>query len=250
VWLDDGSAWSVSESIPASPTDERWRAVAGTTGTAAPSLTIAPEYYHQYRMTLSYSVLGGDSYAPPTFTADQLGHTADYALSATAQDLWFDSGSHWSVTNPIMGSYAGERGYTSQQVSGTVSAATTIPFTYHTQYRLSIQANGLPSESPTSIYLGGSAADGGTAYDGHPFMKWFDAGAYTGTIGVDPSFTAYMFTGWDDATTANPHATMLMSSARTVTANYAPLYTVTFTESGLSPGTSWSMIFNGQARSS
>ncbi len=250
VWLDDGSAWSVSESIPASPTDERWLAVSGTTGTAAPALTIAPEYIHQYRMTLSYSVLGGDSYDPPTFTADRSGQPVDNALSATAQDFWFDSGSHWSVTNPITGSDAGERGYTSQQVSGTVSAAATTQFTYHSQYMLTIQANGLPSSSPTNIYLGGGAADGGTAYDGHPFTKWFDAGAYTGTIGVDPSFTEYAFTGWDDATTTNPHATMLMSGARTLAANYAPLYTVTFTESGLPPGTSWRVIFNGQARSS
>lgn len=344
IWLDAGTAWSVNNPIPASPTTERWYADDGTSGTVGSSTTIAPLYIHQYKMTLSYSVVGGGSSIAPTFTANQLGSSADQVLTTTATGYWFDSGASWMVTNPLTGSDADQRWYTSHDASGTVSTAATIAFDYYhqyrvivngyrdggyfsgptfqidytslgalhsnshqttywetfvddhssvtihdvqtyypdsngvsgvryvydngwtapieitvnsniplnyvTQYRLTIQTDGLPSSNPTNVYLGGSSTSDGTAYDGHSFTKWFDKNTNTGTISVEPSLGFYLFTGWDDATTINPHADMLMSTAQTLTANYISGYTVTFTESGLASGTSWSMSFNGVTHSS
>src|SRR5271157_5576661 len=221
-WLDAGTSWWVNNPIPASSTNERWNAVSGTFGTVTGSITIAPMYYHQYKLTLSYSVSGGGSPTAPTFTANQCGSSYGQVLTVSTTDYWFDSGSSWTVTNPLADSGSTERWYTSQTVSSTVSSSATIAFTYYHQYELTMATN-FGTTSP-------SAGD-----------TWHDAGSVVSIVAYSPSVGAgeqYVWNSWTGSGTisytgATNQTSVTMNSAISETASWNHQYKLTMAQSGL-----------------
>ena len=203
VWLDAGSSWNVNSQLPASPTTERWITTGGTSGTVDSSNTISLLYYHQFRMTLSYSVVGGSSgSSPPSFTARQFGSSASQGLTTTATGYWFDATYSWSVTNPLGGSGATERWFTPQAVSGTISAAATLNFNYVHQYQISFASN--PVE-------GGTTNPSGSNFYGAGMVIPISALA-------NPTYT---FASWSGglSSSANP-ANLTVNAPLQVTANF------------------------------
>jgi len=223
-WFDADS-WSVTDPLGESPpiANEQWKLspLQSSTGTVS-AATINFEYYHQYLMTLSYSV--SDPSTPsstPKFTADQFGSPIDQDLTTTPTDYWFDADS-WSVSNPIPSHPTTERWMLSpsQDASGTVSA-TTIVFAYYHQYYLTVTAS--PSEILVATFKASYKTYGVTHTDEPetisgttPWAQWVDANTVTLS---DPQAVGYTFDHWLVDGSNSGSATSLpvtMDSAKTV----------------------------------
>jgi hypothetical protein len=140
VFLDTSTAWSVNTQIPASPSSERWIANQGTIGTVSSSTAVNPLYYHQNNMTLSCTIVAGGSPSAPTLTASQFGEAYTPTITNTAATYWCDTGSAWSITNPLSTSGSSERWQTVQAVTGTVTTQS-LTFRYYHQYLLTLSYN-------------------------------------------------------------------------------------------------------------
>ena len=82
-----------------------------------------------------------------------------------------------------------------------------------------------------------------------PSSQWENVGSSV-TISTNGISSSCAFNGWTGSGTgsysgSSSSATVTISGPITETANFQPLYTVTFTESGLPSGTSWSVTFGG-----
>jgi hypothetical protein len=209
ITVDDGSSWSVTPNpLAGSTSTNRWMSNQPLSGTASTS-TVVFTFYSQMLCTISYEVVGrGSGFSPPTFTGDQFGVSSPRPLTTTPTGYWYDSGSSWTVTNPLSGSTGSEQWITSQSTSGTMSSAQTIAFSYRHQYYLTMLAG-----------TGGSVT---------PLSGWQDAGASV-TVNAVPD-SGFIFTSWTGSGagsasysgTKNP-ATFTMKGPITETANFDTL---------------------------
>lgn len=221
-WVDSSSTYSYTKPLDGSTSTERWDTNSAT-GSISATDTVNPSFYHQFQQTLSYTVTGGSAgcYAP-SFTTNQFGAFTPQVLTTTASGYWFDSGASWTVTNPLSGSTSSERWFSSQTVSGTISAAQTLMFSYSHQYYLTMQVNP-PSGGTTpssGFFDSGSVLQiSATANAGYAFKNWtgLGAGSFTGT--------------------SNP-ASVTMNAAITETAFFSsqPVVTITVTSSPTGSG--------------
>jgi hypothetical protein len=124
--------------------------------------------------------------------------------------------------------------------SGSVSAAGTQSCTYTTQYQVSFavspSGSGTTNPSATAYYTAGTGVPvSATASSGHAFSSWSN-GVASITFG----------------NSASSSTTATINGPGTITADFssATTYSVTFTESGLTSGTQWSVTFDGDIQSS
>jgi hypothetical protein len=178
--------------------------------------TVTANYIAQYSQTLSYSVSGGGSPTAPTFTANQSGSMFTETLTSTPTGYYFDSGSSWSVTNPLEDSTGTERWDTSQTTSGTIWSPQTLAFTYYHRFSVNfaytVVGGGSPVAPTVSFTQYGSSTsveasaspgtqgwvDSGSTYsytkplDGSASTERWDTNSATGsisaTVTVNPSF--------------------------------------------------------------
>jgi len=192
LWLDDGKKWSVTPNpLVASGSTERWMSGQTLKGTSATE-TLNFAFYHQYLQTLSYSVVGGGSPNPPSFTANQFGASTPQVLTTTATGYWYDYccgptwSELWSVTNPLGGSSASEQWVTSQ-ATGQITSAQTIAFAYQHQYYLTMKVNvsydGSVTPSSGWYNVGAQVSIQAVPAKGYRFLWWTGtgAGSYTGS---------------------------------------------------------------------
>jgi uncharacterized repeat protein (TIGR02543 family) len=163
-------------------------------------------------------------------------------LSSTTATITFNvlSGTYsWSVTNPISG--GSRTRYFTATSSGTIGVTqqTSISITYVTQYQVSFarapSRGGTTSPSGTNVWTtAGSIQISATANSGYVFNQWSTS---TSSITIDNVKSAT--------------ATATINGPGTITANFvAATYTVTFQESNLPSGTSWSATLNGVTHTS
>jgi hypothetical protein len=133
--VDLGTSWSVTNPLIGSSSTERWITNQATAGTATSQQTLVLVYYHQYLLSSSYTTVGTGSPAAPTLSLSSFGNGSLLTLAKSSQSLWADAGSTYVSTNPLAGSTASERWYSSQS-NGTVSAAGPLSLTYNHQYLL------------------------------------------------------------------------------------------------------------------
>ncbi|HVC26822.1 MAG TPA: hypothetical protein VND40_01550 [Nitrososphaerales archaeon] len=127
VWLDSGSSWSVPAALSGSTPSERWEGSV-TAGAATAGQTVALTYYHQFDITFSFSVVGGGAaYVAPVVQFTSFG------APVRGSQGWVDAGTSYSFTNPLSGSTASERWFTSTQ-SSVASAPGTASAVYYHQY--------------------------------------------------------------------------------------------------------------------
>jgi hypothetical protein len=185
-WVDSGSTYSYTKPLDGSTSTERWDTNSAT-GSISATDTVNPSFYHQFQQTLSYTVTGGSAgYSAPSFTTNQFGAFTLQVLTTTANGYWFDNDASWTVTNPLNGSTSSERWFSSQTVSGTISAAQTLKFSYSHQYYLTMQVNPSSGETtPSSGFFDNSSVVqiSATANAGYAFKNWTGSGAgsFTGT---------------------------------------------------------------------
>ena len=89
-------------------------------------------------MTVSYSVQGGGSPSAPILNYVLAGLNKQLALTTTPTAVGVDTGSIWSVTNPLGDSTALDVWRTTQPVTGTASGSQTLLFTYVHQYAVTL----------------------------------------------------------------------------------------------------------------
>ena len=164
-------------------------------------------------LTFEYSVVGGagTSSAPVlSYISGGVPQTAN--LTQSNQTFSIDSGSTWSITNPLTSSTSTERWQTSQTTTGTTTASQTIDFVYYHQYLVTTNLN--PS-------AGGAVSVGG---------GWFDAGASYQPVATANS--GWQFEGWSGSgdgsyTGSNDSASIVVSAPMTETATFYPGLTIT-----------------------
>jgi len=190
VWADAGSQYRFQNPLPGSTTNERW-ATFPSNGTVLSSAAIKATYYHQYLVTVNYNVVGGGVPPAPVFSATAVGTPFSQVLYDTYQQTWVDSGSNWSITNPLVStSNALERWETNSSTSGTVSSATSITVVYIHQFYVTVQVNaqGGGSVSPKSNWYNAGSLLTLTAKSnlGWQFHAWNGSGqgSYTGPLNV------------------------------------------------------------------
>ena len=138
----------------------------------------------QATMTVSYSVVGGGSPTAPVFHYVLKGVSKTLTLTKTAKAVTVDSGSAWSITpNPLTGSSASQRWYSSQALVGTAST-TTIQFVFQHQYYLTMKVSGPGSVTPNTGWYNAAqkVTIKATPNTGHKFKSWTGSGtgSYTG----------------------------------------------------------------------
>ncbi len=144
--MDPGSQWSVTADYTSGT--ERWQTTGQTTGAASPLQTVLLTYYHQYRFTFGYTVVGGGTgYSPPLVKYVQFGTDAS---AQAGTPVWADPNSVFSYPDSLAGSTSAERWQTAT-ASGIVGGAGTVNVSYFHQYGLSMSyaTTGLPSGAPT-----------------------------------------------------------------------------------------------------
>ena len=162
--------------------------------------------------------------------------------TSTSNNITFyvPNGSYtYALQTPVPGS-PGTR-YVGSPSSGTVTVSgfnVSENVSYSTQYYLTtaVSPNGTGTVSPSSSWFsaGSSVTLTAKALSGYTFSSWSGSGtgSYTGT---------------------NNPLTLTMNGPVSETANFVvkpTIYTLSFTESGLPSGTSWTMTFNGATNSS
>ena len=182
--------------------------------------------------------------------------------SVTFSEAGLTKGTPWSVTlagstrssssstvqfTKGNGSYAfsvgGVSGYTASPSSGTVtvngaSVTQSVAFSPSAvaTYAVTFTESGLPSGTAWSVALSG-AGGSGVAPGSIAFNE--ANGTYSFTVGSVAGYTANPPSG---SVTVNGAA---VTQAIVFSSSTAPLYLVTFTESGLPSGTAWSVLLNG-----
>ena len=219
VTVDVGSSWSVTPSaLGESSSSQRWYSTQPLTGRSSATIVVFV-FYRQTWQILSYSVKGGGSgYSPSVFQANQFGSPTPFALTTKPTGYWFDYGSSWRLTpNPLPGSSASERWFTTQTTSGTIGGTSSRAFTYQHQFYLTMQINpsGPGSASPSNNWYNAAqkVTISATAKTGHKFLSWAGSGAgnYSG-----PSVSA----------------TITMNAPITETANFGVIITITSNPTG------------------
>ena len=190
IWLAVGSVHTLAASSPVSCGTDcqyEWNSWSDS-GAQSHSITVSTStvtytaaFKKEWSFTVSYSTPGGGSPTAPSLGYTRNGAIHSAPLTGTPTAYWVDDGTTWSVTpNPLTGSGSSERWQSSQTLSGTMSASSTIVFMFYNQY--------LQTLSYTAV-------EGGTGYSaptytanqfGSPFGQpltnsatgyWFDNGA-------------------------------------------------------------------------
>ena len=127
IWLDSGTSWSIPPALSGSSSTERWE-TAVTTGAASAGITASILYYHQFLVNFTFSVIGsGNAYTPPSSSYVAFG------VAAKGTGGWVDAGSPYNYTDPLPGSGALERWFTTTP-TGVVAASTKVSPSYYHQF--------------------------------------------------------------------------------------------------------------------
>jgi hypothetical protein len=229
-WFDSGAsiAFNYYSPLVVTANGEQY-VLTGVSGnsTASPltilaATTVTGAYQLQYYVTFAQSGVGTD------FTGSVMNvNGTDYNRSGVSS--WFDSGASvpFSYYSPLNVN-SSER-YALLAINATsplsVSGAETVTGSYITQYYLTVATSPSNVDSPSG-------------------QGWYNASTLapmsTSQYGNVTGASRYNFTAWttgnmsEITSPTSPSTTVLMDSAKTVTANYVTQFNVTFNESGVS----------------
>ena len=108
---DATTTWSINAQIPATPTNVQWISPSGTSGNSAEDGTINP--CTTISTKFLFDILSSDTSTPTSIV--QLSGTQSgninfkFDLTKTAQTVWLDAGTGWSVNTPITAASNTER---------------------------------------------------------------------------------------------------------------------------------------------
>ena len=226
IWIDAGRGDSLSncafpQVLPGSSQTQRWSLQSESVLIQGPGV-ISQQYVLQYPLTVQYSLVGEAPESPPTITSIVYGAPATISLPANMSVVWLDSGSPYSLSNPLPLSNSTERWITTAATTGTMDQAESVQLTFYQQFLLSASysvvgggAPVAPSLSYTSFGTPESAtltsnaqsfwADGGSSYSAPSVLsgsnstsRWYSpntAGVANRSIQLAPAYHhQYLFT--------------------------------------------------------
>jgi hypothetical protein len=177
VWVDASSTFVYTNPLQGSTSTERWYTSAPTNTVNAPGTTTTT-FHHQFSLSFAYTFVGGAAPALPTLSGTQDGSPLTQGL-ISSDSVWLDSGTAWSVANPLTGSTDHERWQTNSATSGMVVTGSNAAFTYYHQYGLGLSYSVLGDGNPPSPQL--SAQQFSRLYmptlGGNPTTYFLDAGS-------------------------------------------------------------------------
>lgn len=141
MWLDSGSSWSVTGLLPSSTPTEQWVTDQTVKGTATGPISEEFVFFHQYLATLSYTIVGtGGSPPVPAVNYTSLGAAYTSPLNKTANPVWVDATSAWSVPATLQG-VSGERWLSSVTNSSRASAPFSTDVRYTHQFYVEVASS-------------------------------------------------------------------------------------------------------------
>ncbi len=250
-WLDNGAAWSITNPLTGSGSNERWQTSPGQTvsGTVSTTQTAAYTYFHQGQVSASYST--SDNTVPSAsvvLTGSQFGDPLATTLTTAAQNIWLDTATDWSV-NPGVTVSSTEQ-YRTNGASGTVSSQAIAPLYYH-QYKIlpAYSIANTPAGTPPVtnivhyIYCSAPQTATPTLDLGEPFACWADAGSSVTYVNPITSDTErWQITPGD---TGSYTAIASVSAATTVDPVYYHQYNDVLSYSIVGSGTPTAPTFTG-----
>jgi hypothetical protein len=231
AWITYNASIVFPGSTANSGSNERW-SVGNASHYSTPGLTTAGntysnQYYHQYKQTFSYVVVGGGSPSAPV--AMGLIFRVAYAPSLTTSPTayWFDASG--SITFDTSAGSTWERWLPNpSNVSATSSGNLVVSLNHQFQITFA-QANLGSNAQGTVVTVNGAAK----TYADLPFSLWFDVSAslpFTYSSAVSSSTTGLQH----GLTNTNSPSPLTVTNALTITGNYKTQYRVTYARIGLS----------------
>ena len=153
-WFDTGSSYIVTNLLQGSNSTERWITSSSGTGTISAQSTLDFQYYQQFALNFSYTIIGGGTPpVPPVVNYSSLNTTSTYNLSGTPSSVWVNAGTTLSVSNTMTSASSTER-WAYSSASETVSGSGQFQITLYHQYQadFTIVLNG--GGSPTTPQIG------------------------------------------------------------------------------------------------
>jgi hypothetical protein len=173
IWVLNGSTVSLTPLIFGSM-GERWEATQPNYTLSFPNALSTVEYYHQYQVAFSSTIIGGGTgYSPPSVSYMETGSPL---MAANGSKVWVDAGSLYHYPLTLSGSGSDERWITNDLLSGTISSPETISPSYLHQYYVNL--NIMPAGSGSLSKPSG----------------WYNA-TQSITLSVSPS-SGWLFQGW------------------------------------------------------
>ena len=164
-------------------------------------------------LNLAYSVTGGTSVpSAPVLTYTLGGVQQTTTLTQSSQTFSADTGTSWSITNPLSSSTSTERWLTNQVTSGTATSAQTIDFVFYHQYYVATNLDPVAGGSISVI------------------SGWYDAGASFQTLASSNSgwqFESWSGSGQGSYSGDNNSALAFVNTPLTETATFYPGLTIT-----------------------
>jgi hypothetical protein len=256
-WFDSKTTASVTQIIQ-SGFVVRWYAAQSSWLISSANInTLNPViYYHQYGLSFQSSInnLGVNPISGnpplPTLSYYFAGSLTNVPIPTTsAVSVWIDAGTSWQIplaicnSNPCSSSGEQWALSTKEPSTGVASSGSTnvITVKYFHQFYLTLVANPTNGGTVTAIVNSVSVGSG-----------WINASQQF-TITASPNAAqGYLFNGWTGTGTGSytgsqQTATVTMNAPITETGNFIPGTTVvlTFTETGLPSGTSWTVTLSG-----
>ncbi|MER3601337.1 MAG: hypothetical protein C4339_01295 [Nitrososphaerota archaeon] len=154
AWADARSGYSF-EAVMAGGQGERWYAP-NASGYITGPLLYKALYYHQYLLTISYSVSGGGAPPPPSLSYISLGLSSTLTLSERPAQVWADAGSPYSFPATLQALTQNERWQANAANMGLLAGPLELAITYHHQYLVSfgyVIIGGHSGSSPPTVSL-------------------------------------------------------------------------------------------------
>ncbi|HXW95771.1 MAG TPA: carboxypeptidase-like regulatory domain-containing protein [Nitrososphaerales archaeon] len=145
VWMDAGSAYTLSNPLPLSNSSERWITTSATSGVLDQAESVSLLYYQQYLINASYDIVGGGTPGAPSLSYTSLGTPESAILTSNAQGLWADGESAYSAPSTLPGSNSTTRWY-APDTSGVANRSIELALTYNRQLVVTITGGGLNSQ--------------------------------------------------------------------------------------------------------
>jgi hypothetical protein len=237
-WFDSGSTHTFAYQSPLTVNSNQkrysWSTTIGLSTAQSATITISgagtitANYKTQYKVTASYSTSDGSTpSANVVLSGTSMGAASLTTLKTTAQTVWLDAGTTWSVNNPIVAASGTAQWIATSGTTGTINVAVTISPLYYHQFKVTLTQSGIGSD-----FSGTVATIDGTNYAASnlPATFWWTAGSthtfqYLSPLtGTAHKYTLSSTTGTSTVgttTTKNGVTSITVTGSGTITGNYA-----------------------------
>ncbi|PSN89735.1 hypothetical protein B9Q03_08345 [Candidatus Marsarchaeota G2 archaeon OSP_D] len=186
VWADAYTTYVYTNPLEGSTTQERWYTPTPSGDVVTPGV-VAVVYFHQFLLSVSYTVIGGGTPPTPVLNATTFGTPTSYSVEPTGTAVWVDNGGSYAAQRTL--EYANQtnvRWISLTPTNGTVTSPLNLRLVYYHQFYVEVTANTqLGGEvSPQSGWYNATSTItlSATPTQGWVFERWSGTGgaSYTG----------------------------------------------------------------------